>query len=216
MIYEDEAGLTEKPEDTRYIKKLHQKKTRSTGSAGKGTWSQLCHYWDCGLGESAGASSLMAPSGVWNVPARWRLQPGLILWFPPDPRRRLSTFLNLSWWKGHCYHYKICNNGTQGGDGDPSFQVHPLRHPVAILVHYVIFISIHLNMLLFMFILLLLLMDSSGTRVCSQRKTRTIMICGLKRGISGCFSWGITWRKGLLYIHFSSFYSHNVAKSFKW
>ena len=61
-----------------------------------------------------------------------------------------------------------------------------------------------------------LLMDSSGTRVCSQRKTRTIMICGLKRGISGCFSWGITWRKGLLYIHFSSFYSHNVAKSFKW
>ena len=153
MIYEDEAGLTEKPEDTRYIKKLHQKKTRNTGSAGKGTWSQLCHYWDCGLGESAGASSLMAPSGVWNVPARWRLQPGLILWFPPDPRRRLSTFLNLSWWKGHCYHYKICNNGTQGGDGDPSFQVHPLRHPVAILVHYVIFISIHLNMLLFMFIL---------------------------------------------------------------
>ena len=32
-------------------KRLHRNKTWSTGSAGKGTWSQLCHYWDCGLGK---------------------------------------------------------------------------------------------------------------------------------------------------------------------
>ena len=33
---DDEVGLKEKPEDTRYIKRLHQNKTRSTGSVGKG------------------------------------------------------------------------------------------------------------------------------------------------------------------------------------
>ena len=33
---EDEVGLKEKPEDTRYIKRLHQNKTRSTGSVDKG------------------------------------------------------------------------------------------------------------------------------------------------------------------------------------
>ena len=32
---EDEVGLKEKPEDTRYIKKIHQNKTRSTGSVDK-------------------------------------------------------------------------------------------------------------------------------------------------------------------------------------
>ena len=54
-----------------------------------------------------------------KCPSRSRLQPGLKLWFPPDPRRR-SKFLNLNWWKGHCYHYKIvCNNGTQGGGRGP-------------------------------------------------------------------------------------------------
>ena len=33
---DDEVGLKEKPEDTRYIKRLHQNKTRSTGSVDKG------------------------------------------------------------------------------------------------------------------------------------------------------------------------------------
>ena len=32
---EDEVGLKEKPEDTRYIKILHRNKTRSTGSVDK-------------------------------------------------------------------------------------------------------------------------------------------------------------------------------------
>ena len=74
MIDEEEVGLKEKPEVTLYIKTLHQNKTRSTG---KGLDSQLCHYWDCGLGESAGSSRLKAPSGGDEIPARWRLQPGL-------------------------------------------------------------------------------------------------------------------------------------------
>ena len=38
---EDEVGLKERPEDTRYIQRLHQNKSRSTGSAGKGFDSQL-------------------------------------------------------------------------------------------------------------------------------------------------------------------------------
>ena len=33
---EDEVGLKEKPEDTRYIKIIHRNKTRSTGSVDKG------------------------------------------------------------------------------------------------------------------------------------------------------------------------------------
>ena len=45
---------------------------------------------------------------------------------PPDPRRRCSKFLNLNWWKGHCYHYKIfLIMVPRVGDGDPSFLVHP-------------------------------------------------------------------------------------------
>ena len=82
---------------------LHQNKTRSTGSAGKGTWSQLCHYCDCRLGGGGGGGvqvrHLKAPSGVWNVPARWRLQPGHKLWSPrlppppPDPMEDVFNFV---------------------------------------------------------------------------------------------------------------------------
>ena len=35
MIDDDEAGLKEKPEDTRYIKRIHRNETRSTGNVGK-------------------------------------------------------------------------------------------------------------------------------------------------------------------------------------
>ena len=47
-----------------------------------GVWTKeldpnFCCYWDCGLGKSAGASSLSDLAGVWNVLARWHLQPGL-------------------------------------------------------------------------------------------------------------------------------------------
>ena len=34
-VDEDEVGLKEKPEDTKYIQRLHRNKTRSTGSMGK-------------------------------------------------------------------------------------------------------------------------------------------------------------------------------------
>ena len=77
--------------------------------------------------ESAGVSHLKAPSGGGggNNPARWRLQPGLWVWFPPDLRRRCSKLLNLNWWKGYRYH-KILIMVPRVGDGDPSFPVHPL------------------------------------------------------------------------------------------
>ena len=48
MIDKDEVGLKEKPEDTRYIKKLHQNETRSTGRAGKKELDP--NYWGGGGG----------------------------------------------------------------------------------------------------------------------------------------------------------------------
>ena len=87
-----------------YAKRLHQTKTWSIGREGKGLDSQLCHYWELRTWESAGVSRLKAPSGGWKVPARWRLQPGLKFWSPPqNPRRRCSELFNLNWWKGYCY-----------------------------------------------------------------------------------------------------------------
>ena len=62
-------------------KRLHQNKTRS---AGKGTRSQHCHYWDCGLGKVQVCHTWRHIAGVWNVPVRWRLQPGLKL--PQRPK----------------------------------------------------------------------------------------------------------------------------------
>ena len=32
--------------------------------------SQLCHYWDCGLGEIAGVSRLKSPSGGVKCPGQ--------------------------------------------------------------------------------------------------------------------------------------------------
>ena len=66
-------------------KRLHQNKTRSTGSAGKGTWSQFCHYWDCGLGKMQVHHTWRHLVGLWNVPAKWRLQLGLKC-PPPRPK----------------------------------------------------------------------------------------------------------------------------------
>ena len=81
-------------------KRLHQNKTRSTGSVDKGL-----NYLDpnslpsLGLRtQTSAGASLRVPTGVWNVLAGGRLQLGLKLWFPPDPRRRCSKFLNLNWW----------------------------------------------------------------------------------------------------------------------
>ena len=79
MIDEDEVGLKEKPEDTRYIKKIN--KTRSTGSADKGTLSQFAIIGTAGSGKCR-CHAWQHLAGVWNIPASWRLQPGLKLWFP--------------------------------------------------------------------------------------------------------------------------------------
>ena len=121
---EDEVGLKEKAEDTRYIKK-----TRSTGSVDKGLHPNILSSLGLQTQTSAGASSLRVPMGVLNVLAGGRLQLGLRFWFPPDPRRRCcSTFLNLNWWKGHYYLYKIfLIMVPRVGDGDPSFPVHPIN-----------------------------------------------------------------------------------------
>ena len=93
---EDEVGLKEKLETS---KRLHRNKTRSTGSVGKGLNllnPNLLPSLGLRTRKSARASNRRAPSGGVKCPSRWRLQPGLILWFPPDPRRRCSKFLNLN------------------------------------------------------------------------------------------------------------------------
>ena len=95
-------------------KRLHRNKTRSTGSVDIGLTRDQCRCVKPG-----------GTYGGWNVLVSGRLQLGLRFWFPPDPRRRCcSTFLNLNWWKGYCYH-KILIMVPRVGDGDPSFPVHP-------------------------------------------------------------------------------------------
>ena len=62
-----------------------------------------------------------------ECPSRRPPQLGLRFWFPPDPRRCCSLFLNLNWWKGYCYHKILIMVPRVGdGDGDPSFPVHPV------------------------------------------------------------------------------------------
>ena len=103
---EDEVGLKEKPEDTRYISAADSDQCR-------------CIKPESTYGGGGGGGRGL------NVLVGSRLQLGLRFWFPPDPRRRCcSTFLNLNWWKGYCYH-KILIMVPRVGDGDPSFPVHP-------------------------------------------------------------------------------------------
>ena len=104
---DDEVGLKEKPEDTSKI--LNRNKIWSTGSVDEGLDPKLLPLLGLRTRKTAGASGLRVRrrGGGWNVLAGGRLQPGLKLWFPPDPRRRCPKFLNLNWRKGHCYHYKI-------------------------------------------------------------------------------------------------------------
>ena len=66
MIDDDEVGLKVKPEDTRYIKRLQQNETQSTGSVGKlKIWfPTLFHYWELQTREWAG--SLKGPVRGWN------------------------------------------------------------------------------------------------------------------------------------------------------
>ena len=116
---------------------IHQKDYIEIRPEAPGVWTKdlinfipiYCHHWDCRLGpvQVRQAWEYLRGGGGWNVLVGGRLQLGLRFWFPPDPRRRCcSTFLNLNWWKGYCYH-KILIMVPRLGDGDPSFPVHP--HP---------------------------------------------------------------------------------------
>ena len=51
IIEEDEVGVNEKPEDTRYIKKITSIEDPKHWECAQRTGCQLCHYWDCGLGK---------------------------------------------------------------------------------------------------------------------------------------------------------------------
>ena len=65
-------------------KRLHQ---NNTESAGKGTWSQLCHNRDCGLGK-------VQVHHAWRHLAGAPTTRSLIL-VPPRPKEECSKFLNL-------------------------------------------------------------------------------------------------------------------------
>ena len=56
MIGDDDVGLKEKPEDARYIKRLHQNETWSTTSVGKLKRMDMffCHYWELQTPEWVG------------------------------------------------------------------------------------------------------------------------------------------------------------------
>ena len=65
MIDDDEVGLKEKSEDTRYMKRLHRNKNRSTGSVGKlrTRFPTVCHYWKLKTRKWAESS---LPEGPWE------------------------------------------------------------------------------------------------------------------------------------------------------
>ena len=64
-------------------KRLHKNKTRSTGSAGKGLDSQLCHYWELRTRQSAGASRLKASTI------------GSLILVPPTPKEKVFKVFEL-------------------------------------------------------------------------------------------------------------------------
>ena len=66
---------------------LHQNKTRSTGSAGKGLHSQLCHYWNGRLGNGQGHHSREGPGRGWNQYSG--APPTTVLLFDPSPSQRI-------------------------------------------------------------------------------------------------------------------------------
>ena len=91
---------------------------------GKGLDFKLSHYWDCRLGEIAGVSQLMAPSGEVENPGQVAPTTRSLILVPPTPKEEVfKVFFNLNWWKGYCYH-KILLMVPRVGDGD-----HPFRPP---------------------------------------------------------------------------------------
>ena len=103
---DDEVGLKEKTEDTRYIQTDYIKiSTRSTGSVDKGLVNLIpiyCYHWYCGLlGKSTGASSLRVPSAGAKCPSRaaynWVLNCG-----SPRPKEEVFKVLNLNGWAAFC------------------------------------------------------------------------------------------------------------------
>ena len=115
--------LEQKTLDT--SKRLHQNKTQSTGSVDKGL-TELDPNLLPSLGlqtqKSAGASSLRVPTGVWNVLAGGRQQPGLKLWSPPPPPRSKEVFKVFEPKLVDILLYAMIeffNHGTQGGASCP-------------------------------------------------------------------------------------------------
>ena len=75
MIDEDEVGLKEKPDTS---KRLHQNKTRSTGSAGEGLDPKFA------IIGTAGASGLKAPSRGVKYPGQVAPTTGSLILVPPQ------------------------------------------------------------------------------------------------------------------------------------
>ena len=110
MIDEDEVGLKEKPEDTRYIKKIEINPEAS------GVWAKdlipILPLLGLRTRESAGASRLKAPSGGVKYPGLVAPTTGSLILVPP--RHKEEAF--------KVFEYKLVerillpfSNVTQGG-----------------------------------------------------------------------------------------------------
>ena len=95
-------------------KRLHQNKTRSTGSVDKGLNPNLLQSLGLRTPTSAGASSLRVPTGMWNVLVGGRLQLGLRFWFPPRPKEEVFNVFEPKLVDSLLYAMiEFFNNGTQ-------------------------------------------------------------------------------------------------------
>ena len=64
----DVVGLKEKPEDTRYIKKITSKEDLKHQECRQRTWYQLCHYLELSTRKWAGSSLPGSWEGVKSIP----------------------------------------------------------------------------------------------------------------------------------------------------
>ena len=80
---------------TAELKRLHQNKTRNSGSAGKGLDSQLCHYWELQTRKWAKSS---LPGGSWegvkSIPRLSSHTSGLVC---TRSQSKYSWFVRLIW-----------------------------------------------------------------------------------------------------------------------
>ena len=112
MIDEDELAWKKSQKTLDTSKRVHQNKTRNTGSAGKGIWSQLMPLLWLRTWKSASASTLRAPGGGVKCPGQVVPTTGSQILVPPQTQgggvQSFWTYKNLAfYYLGNVYVQKF-------------------------------------------------------------------------------------------------------------